>query len=120
MGFDTVGRKFLRGYQLTDASGLAQFLTIYPGWYSGRAVHVHFKVRSAPGATTGFEFTSQLFFAEGVTDAVHAQAPYSSKGRRNTLNASDGIYQGGGSQLLLSPAPEGSGYGAALDLALQI
>lgn len=49
-GFNTVGQKFLRGYQLTDAAGLAQFTTIYPGWYSGRAVHIHFKLRSSAGA----------------------------------------------------------------------
>ena len=46
-GFDTVGEKFLRGYQVTDASGVASFVTIYPGWYQGRTVHVHFKARAA-------------------------------------------------------------------------
>jgi protocatechuate 3,4-dioxygenase beta subunit len=118
-GFNTVGLKYLRGYQVTDASGLASFTTIYPGWYSGRAVHVHFKIRTSPAASSGYEFTSQLFFDEALTDAVHAQSPYSQKGRRNTLNASDGIYRGGGSQLVLPTAAEGSGYGAAFALALQ-
>jgi protocatechuate 3,4-dioxygenase beta subunit len=118
MGFNTVGSKFLRGYQLTDGAGQAQFTTIYPGWYSGRAVHIHFKVRSAPGASRGYEFTSQLFFDEAVTGAVHAQAPYNTKGRRNTTNAADGIYQGGGSQLLLPLAAEGAGYGATIELAM--
>jgi len=118
-GFNTVGRRFLRGYQLTDASGVASFTTIYPGWYSGRAVHIHFKVRSGPGATRGLEFTSQLFFDEAVTDVVHARAPYNTKGRRNTLNTSDGIYRGGGNQLLLAPVAEGAGYGAAFDIALR-
>jgi protocatechuate 3,4-dioxygenase beta subunit len=115
MGFNTVGQKFLRGYQLTDASGLALFTTVYPGWYSGRAVHIHFKIRSG-----GLEFTSQLYFDESLTDQVHSQSPYNGKGRRNTLNSQDGIYQGGGSQLLLSAAPEGSGYGATFDVALQL
>jgi protocatechuate 3,4-dioxygenase beta subunit len=114
-----VGRKFLRGYQLTDASGLASFTTIYPGWYSGRAVHIHFKIRTSPGASSGYEFTSQLFFDEALTDLVHAQPPYSQKGRRNTLNSTDGIYQQGGSQLVLPLAAEGSGYGATFSLALQ-
>lgn len=120
MGFNTVGQRFLRGYQVSDASGLAQFTTVYPGWYSGRAVHIHFKLRSSAGAASAFEFTSQLYFDESLTDQVHAQAPYSSKGRRNTLNSNDGIYQGGGSQLLLAAVSEGSGYGATFDVALQI
>jgi len=56
-----------------------------------------------------------------VTDQVHAQPPYNGKGRRNTPNSQDGIYQdGGGSQLLLTAVPEGSGYAATFDVALQI
>lgn len=120
MGFDTSGQRFLRGFQITDAQGLAQFVTIYPGWYSGRAVHIHFKMRSSPAAASGLEFTSQIFFDESTTDAVHAQAPYNAKGTRNTSNAADGIYQGGGSQLLLTPVAEGTGYAATLDIALQL
>src|SRR5262249_41248814 len=45
-GFDTSGKKFLRGYQLTDESGIARFTTIFPGWYRGRTVHIHFKIRT--------------------------------------------------------------------------
>src|SRR5687767_9142353 len=48
--FNTTGQKFLRGYQVTDADGRVRFTTIYPGWYPGRAVHIHFKVRTTPGA----------------------------------------------------------------------
>jgi protocatechuate 3,4-dioxygenase beta subunit len=120
MGFNTRGQKFLRGYQVSDASGLAQFTTIYPGWYSGRAVHIHFKIRNGAGSSPGFEFTSQVFFDEAITDLVHAQAPYNTKGRRNTTNAADGIYQGGGSQLLLPLVADGSGYGSTFDIALQL
>ena len=40
----TVGLTFLRGIQRTDANGLALFKTVYPGWYQGRAVHIHVKV----------------------------------------------------------------------------
>lgn len=61
-GFDSTGQKFLRGYQVTDARGSAQFVTIYPGWYPGRTVHIHFKIRTAPLARRTFEFTSQLYF----------------------------------------------------------
>ena len=47
---NTLGQRFLRGYQVSDANGQVQFLTIYPGWYAGRAVHIHFKVRTEPAA----------------------------------------------------------------------
>ena len=49
-GGSTVGKKFLRGFQTTDGEGLARFTTIYPGAYRGRAVHIHFKIRSAAAA----------------------------------------------------------------------
>jgi protocatechuate 3,4-dioxygenase beta subunit len=118
-GFNTVGKKFLRGYQVTDANGVAQFTTIYPGWYSGRAVHIHFKVRSAAGASSAYEFTSQLFFDDSLTDQVYAQSPYASKGNRDTRNANDGIYQQGGSQLVLSVTQTSEGYAATFDIALE-
>lgn len=73
--------------------GLPLFTTIYPGWYPGRAVHIHFKVRtfSSDGAEA-LEFTSQLFFDDAVTDAVFAEAPYAARPGRDTRNEDDGIY----------------------------
>ncbi|MFC7131136.1 hypothetical protein [Haloferax chudinovii] len=65
-----------RGIQLTDDTGAASFTTIYPGWYTGRAVHIHFKVRSSNDATEAYEFTSQLFFDDDRADRVYARAPY--------------------------------------------
>lgn len=103
-GFSTVDDKWLRGYQVTDENGVAEFLTIYPGWYSGRTVHIHFKIRTEPESEVGYEFTSQLFFPEDVTDEVHAQPPYNEKGYRNRLNANDGIFSDGGDQLTLDVA----------------
>lgn len=116
--FNTVGRKFLRGYQITDANGQASFTTIYPGWYSSRAVHIHFKIRSGLTANPGFEFTSQLFFDDAYTDAVYTRAPYSTRGARATRNANDGIYSSGGSQLVLAPTETDTGYAATFDIAL--
>jgi protocatechuate 3,4-dioxygenase beta subunit len=117
--FNTVGKKFLRGYQLTDANGAAQFTTIYPGWYQGRAVHIHFKIRTALTANA-FDFTSQLYFPDALSDTVFAAQPYAAKGIRTQRNSGDGIFQSGGSQLLLAATPSATGYAAEFRIALQI
>ncbi len=117
--FDTVGKKFLRGYQVTDSDGVARFTTIYPGWYRGRAVHVHFKIRSAPSSTRGFEFTSQVYFDDAITDEVHARQPYAEKGQRRERNADDWIFRRGGSRLVAGVAPSGRGYDATFQVALE-
>jgi protocatechuate 3,4-dioxygenase beta subunit len=119
-GFSTQGEKWLRGYQITDENGLAEFTTIYPGWYSSRAVHIHFKMRTDPDADSGYEFTSQLFFPEEITDIVHAQPPYAAKGYRDTLNENDNIYDQNGDQLLLTLVEEEEGYSALFDIALDL
>jgi protocatechuate 3,4-dioxygenase beta subunit len=119
-GFSTVGQKFLRGYQLTDANGLAQFTTSYPGWYQGRAVHIHFKIRTGAASGQSYDFTSQLFFDDAFSDQVYTQAPYARKGQRNTLNSNDGTYRNGGSQLQLNPTKSADGYAATFDIGLQL
>ena len=126
VGFNTEGQQFLRGYQVTDANGLARFVTIYPGWYRGRAVHIHFKVRTPADAVaanrTGsvYEFTSQLFFDESLTDRVHSQAPYAAKGQRDRRNENDGIYRQAGDSLLLAVNADGDGYDAIFDMGLDL
>jgi protocatechuate 3,4-dioxygenase beta subunit len=117
-GPGTAGQKFLRGYQRTDSAGVARFTTIYPGWYPGRSVHVHFKVRTRPAAGPGAEFTSQLYFDDAVTDRVHAQAPYTSHGQRRTRNEADGPFRGGGRQLLLPVTESAGAYAGTFVLAL--
>jgi protocatechuate 3,4-dioxygenase beta subunit len=117
----TVGETFLRGYQLTDDGGTVTFTTIYPGWYAGRAVHVHFKVRTTSASGDPYEFTSQLFFDDALTDQVHAQPPYNSKGQRDRRNAQDDIYRSGGDQLLLNVLQSASGgYTATFPIALDL
>jgi hypothetical protein len=116
--FNTSGKKFLRGYQVTGSDGVARFTTIYPGWYQGRAVHIHFKIRSAASAASAYEFTSQLFFDDSLTDQVHATEPYASKGQRTLRNSGDGIYTSGGSQLVLDVTGTADGYAATFNIAL--
>jgi protocatechuate 3,4-dioxygenase beta subunit len=114
------GHDFLRGYQHTDANGQATITTIYPGWYQGRAVHIHFKIRTDPAATSGgFEFTSQLFFDDAFSAKVYSSGVYASKGTPDTPNSSDGIYQQSRGMTLLDVVPDGDGYKATFELAIQ-
>lgn len=108
------GKKFLRGYQLTDANGQAKFITIYPGWYPGRTVHIHFKIR-----INGYDFTSQLFFDDAFTDQVYQQTPYNQRGERNTRNDRDGIYGNGGNQLMLNVTQTELGYASIFEIGIQ-
>ncbi len=81
------GTSFLRGSQVADSAGIVEFATNYPGWYQGRAVHIHVKAH-LDGTTV---LTSQLYFPEDVTDGVHAEDPYAAHGPRDTGNADDAI-----------------------------
>jgi protocatechuate 3,4-dioxygenase beta subunit len=117
--FNTAGQKFLRGYQVTDSSGIARFTTVYPGWYQGRTVHVHFKVRTTSGGRN-LEFTSQLYFDDALTDKVLARAPYNTKTGARVLNERDGIFRQGGRQLMMSVAEQGSGYKGTFDIGMTV
>jgi protocatechuate 3,4-dioxygenase beta subunit len=116
----TVGQDFLRGSQVTDASGVVRFTTIYPGWYPGRAVHIHFKVRGANASGQNYEFTSQFFFDDALSEQVFTQPPYDSKGQGFRRNAQDGIFRGGGDQTTLAVTPSGAGYASTFDIGIQL
>ncbi len=103
----TAGERFLRGVQVTDANGRVEFDTIYPGFYRGRTIHVHFKIHLDERAAV----TSQLFFPESVNDAVMATSPYSASGARDTRNSNDSIFT---SATVLEVTPNGGGYAASL------
>ena len=90
----TMGKKFLRGYQVTDENGNVQFTTIYPGWYQGRAIHIHFKVRTFEGSEKTLEWTSQFYLSNSINEQVHIQPPYSNHGPPDITNEQDGIYTG--------------------------
>src|SRR5438046_1835525 len=82
-----------RGYQVTDADGRVQFQTIYPGWYRGRTIHIHYRIRAFSGGAQTYEFTSQLFCDDSATNVVVAKSPYDSRGTRDTTNSNDNIYE---------------------------
>jgi len=109
----TSGRDWLRGYQVTDAEGKVTFVTIWPGWYPGRAVHIHFKVRAASS-----EFTSQMFFADAQNEAVFAGPAYRSRGNPSTTDGQDGILGGDADTLTLRPTGSATGYRADFSVGL--
>jgi len=89
-----------------------------PGWYQGRAVHIHFRI-ATPGANGRRNvFTSQLYFDEAFLDRVHTAGAYATRGGRRLPNASDGLYRHGGRDLLLAPQPVDGGYTARFAVGL--
>jgi protocatechuate 3,4-dioxygenase beta subunit len=84
----TTTERFLRGTQVTDAGGVVQFATVYPGWYPTRSAHLHLKVH-LDGATV---LTGQLFFDDAVSDGVYAAEPYAQHPGRDTRNDRDAFF----------------------------
>jgi protocatechuate 3,4-dioxygenase beta subunit len=119
--FNTRGQNWLRGYQLTNADGVAKFSTILPGWYRGRATHIHFKIRGKNSSGSPFDFTSQLFFGEPFLASAYNLPPYDSRSDSGrTRNARDGIYNRGGSELLVTPASANGAYSASFNIGLDV
>ena len=102
--------------QLTDASGVATFLTIYPGWYQGRAVHIHVKVHVQGGDE---EHTGQLFFDDAFTASVYAAEPYAERGQPDTPNDADGIYAQSEGSTIVAVERAGDGYAGAVTLGVR-
>ncbi|GGK00229.1 protocatechuate dioxygenase [Pilimelia anulata] len=80
--------RYLRGAQVTDANGAVEFVTIWPGWYPGRCVHIHnmFHVNKRRVLTT------QTYFDETLNSSVHAEAPYTEHKGNRTRNEQDSIF----------------------------
>lgn len=121
-----MGMRFLRGYQPTDSGGEARFLTVYPGWYPGRAIHIHFKVLAKSSNGRRVEFTSQLYFDEAVNAEVMSQPPYAARpDSRRVHNDRDYLYRDGGRLLTTTPAPAAGkagtrGYAAAFAIGMRL
>jgi hypothetical protein len=71
-------------------------------------------------AQRSFEFTSQLYFDDVLTDHVHAALPYAANGPRTARNQHDWIFRRGGNQLMLAPTAVADGYTASFTIGLQL
>lgn len=85
---------FLRGRQTTDENGLVTFTSIFPGWYSGRATHVHVHIYNSAGTSL---LVTQIAFPEGSNSAVAVVNASSTNGYTKgmsgyTYNASDNVF----------------------------
>jgi len=124
----TTEKNFLRGYQITDNNGTVQFTTIYPGWYEGRTIHIHDKVRTFNGSEKTLEWTAQLYFNNSINQQVHEQTPYSNHGPPQTTNEEDMIYTGAsmdgliqknsGEQLMVNFTKQGASYLGTFNIVL--
>jgi len=114
---NNAGTNFLRGVQRTNAKGVATFKTIYPGFYAGRAVHIHVKVYIRGNVV----HTGQLFFPPAITEAVYAKAPYSAHGSSpDTPNAQDAIFRNGGRYGMLALKKSAAGYAGTITMGVHV
>jgi len=114
------GATWLRGYQLSDASGVVKFSTIYPGWYSGRATHVHIEVY----INSILKKTGQLAFSEAISNVVHVSARYAAHGINTTTNAADHVFGDSATDLanetLALTGSVAAGYSASYTIGLAL
>jgi protocatechuate 3,4-dioxygenase beta subunit len=114
----TEGKTFLRGTQFTDAGGEVAFATVYPGWYSGRTPHIHFKVFIDERTVV----TGQIYFPDALSEFIYTTVPpYNQRSReRDTTNDRDGILQssGNGRETFVSIKEEADRYLAALIIGI--
>lgn len=88
----TASMTWLRGYQMTDAYGEVQFTTIFPGWYSGRTMHIHFQVY----VSSSYKAVSQMTCDATQKNQVYADnASLYTKGADPQAIATDNIFSDG-------------------------
>jgi protocatechuate 3,4-dioxygenase beta subunit len=108
---------FLRGIQTTTASGDVTFTTIYPGWYQGRATHIHIEVTMNGRSVKA----TQIAFPESINNAVHTQGVYARRGTNPMSNAADGIFADSLNSELVTPSGSPSGgYTASFQIGVSI
>ncbi|MBB5870357.1 protocatechuate 3,4-dioxygenase beta subunit [Allocatelliglobosispora scoriae] len=105
----TDDKRYLRGAQVTNAQGIVEFTTIWPGWYRGRTVHIHAMVHVSNARV----LTTQLMFDEAMNTKVFTEQPYAARTGRDTFNDDDGIYK---PAMLMKVTADGAGYLGAMVL----
>ncbi len=106
---------YLRGMQTTDANGQVKFTTVYPGWYQGRATHIHVEVTRNGQSLK----VTQIAFPDGVNAEVYGSGVYASRGTNPTTNVRDGIFADSlNSELASVTGNPSSGYVAAFAVGL--
>ena len=114
-GYNGAGQTFLRGLQTTDANGVATFKTIYPGWYAGRATHVHVQVFRNGSLVK----TTQIAFPEDVSSTVYQTGAYASHGQNTTRNSTDNVFSDGTLyEMATITGSAASGYTATLRIGI--
>ncbi|MCF2501301.1 MULTISPECIES: dioxygenase family protein [Dyadobacter] len=83
---------FLRGRQISDSAGLASWTSIFPGWYPGRAPHIHVHIYSPSGPSL---LITQIAFPKEICDTVYRQGVYASHGLQDTSNERDMVFSDG-------------------------
>lgn len=86
---DLTSAHFLRGRQITDDHGQVSFLSIYPGWYGGRAPHIHLEIFDKNGRSL---LVTQVAFPDHVSNKVYASSLYSARGQADTPNERDNVF----------------------------
>ena len=86
---DHTKEHFLRGRQITNADGIASFISIFPGWYPGRAPHIHVHIYSKNGKSL---LVTQIAFPEEIAHEVYTQGVYKDHGLPDTTNADDNVF----------------------------
>jgi len=112
-----VAQTYLRGIQITNSNGEVMFTTIYPGWYQGRAPHIHLEV-TINGVSRK---VTQIAFPESVNTTVYGSGVYTSRGSNPTSNLSDGIFADSLSSELVTPSGDATnGYTAACQIGVSL
>ncbi|MDP9323742.1 MAG: intradiol ring-cleavage dioxygenase [Acidobacteriota bacterium] len=110
-------RTYLRGIQTTNSNGEVTFTTIYPGWYQGRATHIHLEV-TINGVSRK---VTQIAFPESVNNTVYRSGVYASRGSNPTSNLSDGIFADSLSAELVTPSGDAvNGYTASCQVGVSL